>query len=108
MFGFLKPLFSMPKIIDAAISAGDALVFTDQERKAWVIEAAKVLGPQTIARRVIAIIVTGLWCVLTIATAVLILVDHSQAETFVELYTRICLIFGGIMAFYFGTAFKRA
>ncbi len=108
MLGFLKPLFSMPKIIDAAINAGDALVFTDQERKAWIIESAKVLGPQTIARRVIAIIVTGLWATLTVAGVLLVVFDHDQAAAFGELYTRVCLIFGGIMAFYFGTAFKRA
>ena len=108
MFGFLKPLFSMPKLIDAAIKSGDALVFTAEERKAWVLEAAKVLGPQTIARRVITIIATALWALLTLIYVVLILLEHSQVSAFGELYTRVCLIFGGIIAFYFGTSLKRA
>ena len=108
MFKFLRPLFSMPKIIDAAIKTGDALVFTDEERKAWVLESAKVLGPQTIARRVITIVVTAIWALLTLTGVVLILAEHSQASIFGELYTRVCLIFGGILAFYFGTSLKRA
>ncbi len=108
MFGFLKPLFSMPKIIDAAIKSGDALIFTDQERKAWVLESAKVLGPQTIARRVIAIIVTGLWCVLTLVGVVLIIIEHSQVEAFAGLFTKVSLIFGALMSFYFGAHLKRA
>ena len=108
MFGFLKPLFSMPKIIDAAIASGDALVFTDQERKAWVIEAAKVLGPQTIARRILTIIIAALWMVLTLTGVVLIILEHSQAAAFGELYTRVCLIFGIVVGFYYGAHLKRA
>jgi hypothetical protein len=89
-------------------AVADALVFTDEERKGWLIESAKVLGPQTMARRVIAVIVTSLWGILTLAMAGVILLGHAQIDAFAELYTRVCLIFGGVMAFYFGTALIRA
>jgi hypothetical protein len=107
MFGFLKAAFSMPKVIDAAISAGDALVFTDQERKDWIVESAKVLGPQTVARRVIAFVVSGVWLMATVIQGALILADY-QVEDWSDLYTSICFLFGGVMAFYFGTSVLRA
>ena len=108
MFGILKGIFAMPKAVDAIINTGDKLVFTDEERKDWVIESAKALGPQTIARRVISIIVTILWTVLTVVCAGLIIFNHDQAAAFSELYGRISMVFGGVMAFYFGTSLVRA
>lgn len=105
--GWLKSLFSMPKIITAAINSGDALVFTDEERKAWVIESAKVLGPQTLARRYLALIVAAIWVAATLTTAVLILWQLPQAVPFADLYLRISVLFGGVMTFYFGIQFKR-
>lgn len=104
---WLKSLFSMPKVIDAAINAGDALVFTDEERKRWILESAKVLGPQTLARRYLALIVAGLWCLATVIQGVLILLSLPQAELFATLYLRVSVLFGGVMTFYFGIQFKR-
>ena len=102
-----KSLFSMPKVIQAAIDTGDALVFTDEERMKFVIESSKVLGPQTLARRYLAIAVAGVWILATLIQAVLILFGLPQAELFASLYLNISVLFGGVMTFYFGIQFKR-
>ena len=105
--GWLKSLFSMPSVIDAAIRTGDALVYTDEERKQFVLESAKVLGPQTLARRYLALSVAGLWVVFSLILAGLILADMTQVAAFSDLYLRVCVLFGGVMTFYFGIQFKR-
>jgi len=102
-----KSLFKMPKLVEAAISTGDALVFTDEERKKWLLESAKVLGPQTLARRVIAIIVTCLWTVMTIVVMVSILMSVEKIVELAELYIKVTLVFGGVMSFYFGASLAR-
>ena len=102
-----KSLFSMPKVIQAAIDTGDALVFTDEERKAWIIESATVLGPQTLARRYLALAVAAIWVVLTVILAGLILTGYGDSVAFADLYLRVSVLFGGVMAFYFGIQFKR-
>ena len=101
-------LFKMPSVIDAAINAGDALVFTDEERKQWILESAKVLGPQTLARRYLALAVAGLWCLATVLQGGLILLSLDQASQFADLYLRVSVLFGGVMTFYFGIQFKRS
>ena len=103
-----KSIFAMPKAVEAIISGGDKLIFTDEERKDWIIESAKVLGPQNIARRIISSIVTVLWMLLTIIAAGMILGEHEQIGAFADLYTKVSLVFSGIMAFYFGTHLARA
>ena len=103
-----KALFSMPELVTAAIKGGDALVFTQEEKMHWVVESAKVLGPQTLARRVIAIIVTVLWALLTVIMAGMILGSHENITAMADLYTKISLVFGGVMTFYFGAAVLRA
>lgn len=105
---WIKSLFSMPKVIDAAINAGDALVWTDEERKNWILEAAKVLGPQTLARRYLALVVAGLWTLLTFVQAGLILAGSPLSGQFADLYLNVSVLFGGVMTFYFGIQFKRS
>lgn len=104
---WLKSLFSMPKVIEAAINTGDALVFTDEERKQWILESAKVLGPQTLARRYLALTVAALWVLFSVILAALILLSLPQSAQFADLYLRVSVLFGGVMTFYFGIQFKR-
>lgn len=115
IFKGVKALFKMPDIVDMAIKTGDALVWTQEERKNWVIETAKVLGPQTIARRAIAVMVSRVWAVLTGITAILILllmfsdrVTGQSMKIWMEFYLVISILFGGINTFYFGTGAIRA
>lgn len=103
-----KALFSAPKALEAVINTGDALVFTSEERKEAVYKMTKLLGPQNLARRVVAMGVTFLWALLTLVEAGLILAGHDKIADFHALYTNVSLAFGGIMAFYFGTHLKRA
>lgn len=102
-----KALFQAPKLIEAVINTGDALVWTDEERKNWIIESAKVLGPQTIARRLISVIVTVLWSLLTVTGAVLIIMAHTEITAYLKLYTDVSLVFGSVMVFYFGAHLRR-
>ena len=101
----------MPEIVQAAINTGDALVHTDEERKQWIIESAKVLGPQNIARRYISIIVTCIWGLITLNVAALLNIDlfgeGLKLTDMMEFWTKITLTFGGIMAFYYGTHLVR-
>jgi len=60
---------NVEKAVDAVINTGDALFFTDEEKSVasqkildWKIEYAKATQGQSIARRIIAVGVTGMWC----------------------------------------------
>jgi hypothetical protein len=102
-----KLIFGMPKAVDAIINTGDALVFTDEERKNWLIESAKVLGPQNVARRLIAAGVTVVWVLLTLLEAGLVVFSHSKIAEYHNFYLIATVPFGGIMAFYYGTQLRR-
>lgn len=77
----LSWLFGNSKAADAAVNGIDALVFTDQEKATmdaaamdkildFKIEYAKHTQNQSIARRIIAIIVSGLWALLILIAAI--------------------------------------
>ena len=72
MMGFLKNVFTVPKAVDAIINTGNALVFTDEERKEWALRAWKVTGPQTIARRYLTFIIAGIWAFATLNGFILV------------------------------------
>ncbi len=73
---FLSKLFGGgPDVIksasDAIIKAGDALVFTDEEKSVadqkkldWYLDYIKATNPQNVSRRAISIIITLLWALL--------------------------------------------
>ena len=103
-----KAIFSAPKALDAIINTGDALVFTDEERKEAVFKMTELLGPQNIARRVVAMMVTGVWSLFTLTEAVIILTGFGKIAEFHDLYGYVSAAFGGIMVFYFGAHLKRA
>jgi len=102
-----KMLFKMPEVITGAMAAGDKVIFTAEEKKDFILESAKVLGPQTVARRWIAVGVTFMWVLGTVVCAGLIIFDHAQLNAFLELYTKIALVFGAILTFYFGAHLRR-
>jgi len=65
LFGNAK---SVEKAVDAVISTGDALFFTEEEKSVasqkildWKIEYARVTQGQSISRRIIAAGVTAMW-----------------------------------------------
>jgi len=78
---FFGWLFGAPKaaekVLDGVMSAADKLVFTDEERaemaaktREWFLRYLEASKPQNVARRLIAIVVSGAW-VACIAIALL-------------------------------------
>ena len=65
------------KVVDGVSSGIDAMFFTDEEKSRasqqildWKLEYAKSTAGQSIARRVIAFAVTGMWCFVILLTVV--------------------------------------
>lgn len=72
------------KTVDAVISTGDKLWYTDEEKaenrnkiNEWYLRYLEATQPQNLARRVIALIVTLLWAFLIVAG---VLVDSFGAK----------------------------
>lgn len=104
-----KALFGTPKVIEAAISAGDALIFTDQERKDWLIRFHEVSSGSRVARRMIAVIVTGLWATLILLAALLWHWWPDWSAYMLELMGEaVQLPLTAVVSFYFATAAVRA
>jgi len=104
---WLKALFSAPKALDVIVSSGDKLVFTQEERVDAMREMARVLGPQNLARRAIALTVTGIWSLDTLILTGFTLAGRTLTPDFMTAYQYICTLFGGVLAFYFGIQFTR-
>lgn len=77
---FLGSLFSsgkaVEKTVDAVIATGDALIFTEEERSQanqkyldWVLEYHKASSGSNIARRMIAVMVVGVFLLLVLLVA---------------------------------------
>lgn len=72
---FWKSIFgsgdTVDKAVDAAVRAGDALVYTAEEKddfklkfNDWMLRYMEATQPQNIARRFIAMVIVGLWAFL--------------------------------------------
>lgn len=83
---WLKAIFSTPEVIgkaaDAAINAGDALVFTKEEKSAAFLEFVRSSMPMNLARRVIAMAVAAVWF-LSAVTLLLLTVAAGLTESLV-------------------------
>ncbi len=77
MFGWLfGESSSAKKTVDAVINTGDALFYTEEEKaqdsklyRDWYLKYLEATQPQNVARRLIAIVITGLWAVLVFVGA---------------------------------------
>lgn len=102
MIGFLKGLVSADKIVDAGIKAADAIVFTPEERAAFLLEYAKATAPMARARRWIALIVTLEWFICVNICLGLLLFESDQFLTVAEFVAKnVGLQFSVVMGFYF-------
>ena len=112
--GLLSKLFSSNKSVDTAVNGVvngiDALFFTDEEKSRasmeglkLQIEMAKALGPSNIARRVIAISVTGLWCFHVLLATGLQLAGFEDQAAFIFLVVKntLNIPFVVVISFYF-------
>ena len=89
MVGFLGKLFgssdTASKVVDGAIKGMDALVFTDEEKsqandkmRDWYLKYLEASQPQNVSRRLIAVMVVGLWCFLNLFGAFLGVFDYTR------------------------------
>lgn len=118
--GILSKLFGSKEhtsdVISMVRNAGDALVFTDEERAAanadyrqWYLQWLAATQPQTLARRFIAIAVTLLWCAMLIVAIVAWPLSPEYSNYILGLLTQVVAVpFAGIMAFYFAAHLTRA
>lgn len=112
--GFLSSLFSSTTIMETAVKGAynsiDMAIYTDEERalaqqktQEWLLEYQKATAPQNLSRRYIAVMITALWVVLIVLTAILKMVGMQVEATFIlTLLTDVVMQpFSIIVAFYF-------
>ena len=112
---FFAKLFSPPEALDAIIKTGDAIVYTKEERFQASMKMTELLGPQNLARRILTFVMAGTWllCTLNMVTLLnfVIFMDSitlERIEPFTDFYGYVCLLYGGVLTFYYGAHFKRA
>jgi len=76
MFGALGKIFGSTKVVDAGISAIDALVFTDEEKSKAKLALLKGYEPFKIAQRYLALIFSGLFSLAFFAALILTLLEE--------------------------------
>ena len=118
---FLSWLFgggkAAAKVVDGVISAADKLVFTDEEKaefaaktREWFLRYLEATKPQNVARRLIAIVVSGMWAalVLTALAAKALGADDFAAYALKLLADVVQTPFSLILGFYFAAHVVRA
>ena len=104
---------SVEKAVDAVINTGDALFFTDEEKSVasqkildWKIEYAKATQNQSVSRRIIAVGVTAMWCIVGLSTLAAKALGHvSYPEYAMQFMVDVVMQpFSIIVGFYFLTA----
>jgi hypothetical protein len=63
MFGFMKGLLSSDKIIEGGMSALDKAILTKEEKLDFKLEFIKATLPMNRARRILAMLVGGVWAI---------------------------------------------
>ena len=120
MFGWLKNLFSAPKladtaanVIDSAVSGIDKLFYTDEEKaenaqksfSLW-LKAQEILvhesSIRSITRRYLAVMIVAEFLTLILLSAVLFALGISTAEKVFECAKSIAGLVFMVAAFYFG------
>ena len=127
MFGIIKSIFASgdtsSKVVDGVLKAGDALVFTDEEksqasqtRMEWYLKYLQATLPNNLSRRFLAFMVAGVWVVLVVVAASLSIAaallesepaGAAAAATAKIIGDYVMLPFSGIMAFYFAAHLLR-
>lgn len=104
--GFLSSLFAGPetagKVADAVISAGDAAWFSNEEKAKWYLQYLEATAAQNRSRRLIAIVVVGLWAFVLITLLVSKIFSDAYAEFVFNILTDVVMQpFSIIVGFYF-------
>jgi hypothetical protein len=109
--GILGKIFGSDKVIDAGISAIDAMVYTDEEKanmelskSKMKIEILKAYEPFKLAQRVLAFGITGLVIVLVLVSLGVMYNGGNVSDVYaVADHFNIGLAFISIIVFYFGS-----
>lgn len=108
---------SAEKAVDAIISTGDAIVFTDEEKSVanqkildWKLQWLQLTNPQNKARRIIAYGIVGLWIILILAGVIAFGFKNTEFSSYIfKVLTDIVAIpFAMIMGFYYAAHLVRA
>ena len=115
--GIFSKLFSssdtVSKTVDAVISTGDALFFTDEEKSVanqkkldWILKYHEASKGSNIARRLLAVMVTGVFLALVVMVALLYVAGWQEEADKVYALVKDTLVtpVGLVMAFYFTVA----
>ena len=98
------------KTVDAVISTGDKLFYTDEEKadfserqRQWYLDYLKATQPAAVARRLIALVVCGVWALMLIAAMIAGAFDNqAYAEYLLNLLDEtVSTPFSAILGFYF-------
>jgi hypothetical protein len=81
---------TLNKTVDAAVSAGDKLFYTDEEKaessqlyREWYLKYLQATQPQNIARRMIAIAITALWVYLVLLATIAEALSYQDFAAYV-------------------------
>ncbi len=107
------------KVVDAAINTGDALFFTDEEKSQasqkrldWVLKYMSATNAQNVARRLIAVMVVGIWAFILAIAVIAGYFSRDEGSYAVWLFGVLKDVVANpyniIMAFYFLTGTVRA
>lgn len=114
MWQLLAKMFGSDKVIDAGISAADAIFFTDEEKADWKIRVLKAYEPFKLAQRYLALVTTIPFVALHVIAAIQIFASgwlgdslgkavHEAAMNVIEQNNEaLGLPVAIVLAFYFG------
>lgn len=124
----LKRIFAGPdtisKTVDAAISAGDKIWYTEEEKaenklkvQGWYLKLLDSMSPYNLAMRVLAFVVATMWSIMLLSSTSLYVISSfvcpgdEACKPYIaankiehQMTTHINEPFGLIMLFYFGAA----
>lgn len=113
--GILSRIFAKPedasKVIDGAVKGLDKMFFTKEEKaeanqklSEWYLKYLAATDGQNIARRLIAMIVVGLWAFLVIFGVVIRWFNEKMSDFVFEVLTEVVMTpFSIVIGFYFLT-----
>ena len=104
------------KTIETGAKMLDNAFYTDQEKATnhnkildWFLEYQKATAPQNISRRIIALMIVGLWCAMVATGLLLYKIDKDYCDfIFTQLKDVVMNPFLTIIAFYFLTQVVRS
>jgi hypothetical protein len=100
--GIVSKIFGSEKLVDSITGGADKAFFTTQEKAKWYLKYLEASAPQNIARRWIAVMVTGIWAFTCLTCVVLTMFGVPTAKPVFDVLTgAITVPFSIVIGFYF-------